>query len=190
MTGLTYHKRFRMELDLRGSLPCVPEPPDGYYLLPWDDGLLFHHAEVKYHSFRDQIDCDVFPNLASQDGCLKLMQAIRRRPGFLPGATWLVAHEIDYCGTIQGVRDANGFGAIQNVGVTPEHRGRGLGRLLLLHALRGFKSAGVHRAVLEVTAGNAGATALYRQIGFRARRTVYKPVLTSPAPVAEFASIR
>lgn len=190
MTGLTYFKRFRMELDLRGPVPFIPEPPDGYYLLPWDDGLLFRHAEVKHLAFQDQIDSEVFPSLATQEGCIKLMEAIRHRPGFLPGATWLVARGIDYCGTIQGVRDASGFGAIQNVGVTPEHRGRGLGRLLLLHALRGFKSAGVQRAVLEVTSSNANATALYRQLGFRARRTVYKPVVIREGLVADFVPVR
>lgn len=190
MTGLTFYKRFRMEMDLRGSLPPLVEPPDGYFLIPWDDGLLPRHAEVKFASFRDELDCDVFPSLCSIEGCVKLMESIRHRSGFLPGATWLVAKGIDYCGTIQGVRDSYGMGTIQNIGVVPDHRGRGLGKQLLLRALYGFKSAGVHRAILEVTARNSGALQLYRQVGFQCRKTVYKPMAVDPVQVAEPMLVR
>ena len=68
------------------------------------------------------------------------------------------------------------MGAIQNLGVTPERRGQGLGRALLLRALAGFQQAGLKQAFLEVTAQNAGAIHLYQQIGFVHSRTVYKAV--------------
>ena len=45
---------------------------------------------------------------------------------------------------------------------------------LLLQALHGFRRAGMDRAVLEVTAQNAGAIRLYRRLGFRFRKTLYK----------------
>jgi ribosomal protein S18 acetylase RimI-like enzyme len=190
MTGLTYFKRFRMEMDLRGSLPPLPELPEGYFALPWDDGLLGRHAEVKYHSFREELDGDVFPNLCNIEGCVKLMETIRHRSGFLPGATWLLAYGIDYCGTIQGVRDSYGLGAIQNIGVTPEHRHKGLGKQLLLRALHGFKAAGVFRAILEVTARNSSALQLYRRVGFQCKQTVYKPIAVDPVQVAEPMLVR
>lgn len=185
MFGLTYFKRYRMEIELRGALPPIPELPDGFFFLPWDDGLLARHAEVKYHAFAEELDTTVFPSLGSRDGCLQLMEAIRFRAGFLPGATWLIASGLDYCGTIQGVRDASGVGAIQNVGVVPEHRGRGLASALLTQALHGFKLAGVHKAMLEVTARNSAALDLYRRLGFRARRTVYKPIQLEIPAVAD-----
>lgn len=190
MTGLTYFKRYRMEMDLRGSLPPLAELPEGYFFIPWDDGLISRHAEVKFQAFRGELDADVFPSLCTIEGCVKLMETIRHRPGFLPGATWLLAHGIDYCGTIQGLRDASGWGAIQNVGIVTDHRGRGLGRLLLLKALYGFKSAGVAKAVLEVTARNHGALQLYRRVGFQCRQTVYKPIAADLAPVAEPMLVR
>jgi ribosomal protein S18 acetylase RimI-like enzyme len=56
----------------------------------------------------------------------------------------------------------------------PLHRGRGVGKALLLQALHGFRRAGLGRAVLEVTAQNDAAVRLYRSIGFRCRKTVYK----------------
>ena len=51
------------------------------------------------------------------------MSEISQKRGFAPEATWLVACAGDYCGTVQGVRDRPGLGAIQNLGVVPAHRG-------------------------------------------------------------------
>src|SRR5947209_262067 len=119
MTGLTYFKRYRMEMDLRQALPREPEMPFGYFFMPWDDGLLFRHADVKHAAFRDETDSALFPSFSSVEGCRKLMEAIRYRHGFVPGATWLIAHGPDCIGTVQGVRDREGVGAIQNVGVIP-----------------------------------------------------------------------
>lgn len=179
--GLTYFKRYRMEIDLDRPLPAIEAPP-GYQCIPWDPSLLVSHAEAKYASFRSEIDANVFPCLGDYDGCVRLMHEIVRKDGFLGGATWLVALEPDNlddealacCGTIQGIRDRSGYGAIQNLGITPEHRGRGLGSVLMLKALAGFQRAGLRRAFLEVTAQNDGAIRLYQRLGFAKVRTVYK----------------
>ena len=176
--GLTYFKRYRMELDLWGRKIQFPNLPEGYTARPWRDSLLEAHAEAKYQSFRIEIDANVFPCLGQLDGCRRLMREISSRDGFLGEATWLLESsrhgEIQFCGTIQGVRDGKGFGAVQNLGITPAHRGRGLGTHLLFHALLGFKRAGLRRAFLEVTAQNEGAVRLYQRLGFRRVKTVYK----------------
>jgi ribosomal protein S18 acetylase RimI-like enzyme len=170
-----------MEIDLADRQLVPPSVPEGYRILAWDDSLLDAHAEAKYHSFRGEIDSNVFPCLGDWVGCQRLMQEIRDKAGFLPGATWLVAHESangsrEYCGTIQGIRDYAGMGAIQNLGVTPEHRDRQLGTCLLIRALAGFQQAGLRRAFLEVTAQNHDAIRLYQRVGFSRARTVYKAV--------------
>jgi len=179
--GLTYFKRFRMEIDLQDRLFAPPPAPAGYRLLAWDDSLLDAHAEAKFQSFRGEIDSNVFPCLGDWLGCQRLMHEIRSKQGFLPQATWLIARESnlrqhEYCGTVQGIRDYTGLGAIQNLGVTPDHRGRQLGSCLLLWALEGFQKAGLRRAFLEVTAQNGGAIRLYQRLGFTKARTVYKAV--------------
>jgi ribosomal protein S18 acetylase RimI-like enzyme len=171
---ILYFKRFRMEIDLAAAPP--PALPAGYSWVPWGPSLVERHAEVKYLSFADEIDAVVFPNLGCRGGCLRLMSEIARRPGFEPQATWLIASGGLYCGTVQGVRERNGLGAIQNLGVVPAHRGQGLGAALLLQALQGFYRAGLGRAFLEVTAQNDGAIRLYRRLGFRCRKTIYKAV--------------
>ena len=172
---ITYYKRFRMEIDLDGSIrgPSMPPP---YRWVSWDEGLLEQHAEVKFVSFREEIDSHVFPCLGDRNGCQRLMREIRRKPGFLPAATWLILGPAGYVGTIQGVMDRGPIGAIQNVGVAPEFRGRGLGSALVRKALEGFHAAGLRRAYLEVTAENSSAVTLYRNVGFRRSKTLYKAV--------------
>jgi len=176
---VTYFKRFKMEIDLYDA-PPVPALPDGYRWVAWEDSLLDVHAEVMFCSFQDEIDALVFPSLADRRGCSALMHEIRRKSGFLPQATWLLASAAGCCGCIQGLRECSGLGAIQNLGVTPGHRGRGLGSALLLQALHGFLRAGLGRAWLEVTAQNDGAVRLYHRLGFRRRKTLYKAIDITP----------
>jgi hypothetical protein len=179
--GLTYFKRYRMEIDLNTTLLRHSAPSVRYQILGWHDSSLEAHAEAKYHSFRCEIDANVFPCLGDREGCLRLMDEITRRDGFLQQATWLLRYKATerasaYCGTVQGIRDGGIYGAIQNLGITPEHRGQGLGTYLLFKALEGFRQAGLPRAYLEVTAQNYGAVRLYHRLGFRTVKTVYKAV--------------
>jgi ribosomal protein S18 acetylase RimI-like enzyme len=180
--GLTYFKRFRMEVDLRPRDFSRAQLPKGYRFVAWDSRLIEAHAETKFLSFRTEIDANVFPCLADYAGCLRLMNEISHKPGFLPQSTWLIATTLtdsgdeEYCGTVQGVADQSHLGAIQNLGILAEHRGRGLGAALMLKALDGFKRAGLARAYLEVTSQNAEAIRLYRRLGFSKVRTVYKVI--------------
>ncbi len=178
--GVSYFKRFRMEMDLRGRNFSPLFVPPGYRLLPWEPSLLDEHALAKYHSFREELDADIFPCLAELDGCRRLMQEISLKDGFLPEATRLVVFsrkgETECCGTIQGIRATHKHGAIQNVGITPAHRGRGIGTVLISAALTGFQRSGLTRAYLEVTAQNDRAVQLYKRIGFRRMKTLFKAV--------------
>jgi ribosomal protein S18 acetylase RimI-like enzyme len=173
--NVTYFKRFRMEVDLYNP-PPLPALPAGYEWVPWHDSLVETHAEALFGSFHDEIDSAVFPSLGDARGCFYLMSEIRRKPGFLADATWLVRSPDGYCGTVQGVRERSGLGSIQNVGVTPPHRGLGIGSALVLQALHGFRRAGTGRVFLEATAQNDAAVRLYHRLGFRRRKTIYKAV--------------
>ncbi len=178
---VSYFKRYRMHFDLEQEVPDSSLPID-YRLLPWSEKLLGHHSQTKFESFRNELDANVFPCLGEADGCRRLMRDICGRQGFVPEATWLIAYQpanqrrADYCGTVQGIRDSQGIGLIQNVGITPAHRGLGLGRVLLSQALVGFQSRKLKVASLEVTAENRDAVRLYWRFGFRTTRTVFKTV--------------
>ncbi|MCC9656580.1 GNAT family N-acetyltransferase [Rhodopirellula halodulae] len=180
--GMTYFRRYRMELDLRDWTPHWDAPDleqRGYEWVPYDDGLIREHAAAKYHSFRSEMDADVFPCLSRRDGCLRLMREITGRASFVPNATWLIRYRDRVggrpipVGTIQGL-DLDEWGAVQNLGVVPEHRGNGLGALLMMRSAAGFQSAGLKRMHLEVTTANTPAVRLYERLGFRQAKVVYK----------------
>lgn len=182
MTGRpTYFKRFRMERPLDRPVP-PPTLPAGFRWQPWRDDLLDLFAEVKHGCFAGELDALVFPNFANPGGCRELVRAIRERREFCRAATWLAVGPAGAVGTVQGLCLTGRWGAVQNVGVLPGWRGHGVGRALVLRALHGFRSAGMRAACLEVTAANAQAVALYRRLGFRCTRTVYKLVTVAPVP--------
>ncbi len=171
-TVVRHYKRYRMERPLVGPAEPLPPPP-GYFVVPWDERHVDVHGDVKYRSFVEELDTVLFPNLASVTGCRLLMRAIRDCQGFCPRATWLIAGPDGYCGTVQGVLHDTGVGVIQNLGVTPESRGRGLGAVLLARAVAGFAAAGARTVALDVTAENTPAVRLYRKFGFRATKSTY-----------------
>jgi GNAT superfamily N-acetyltransferase len=178
--SLTYFKRYRMELRLdRVPLDSTPVP-EGFSMLPWSPSLINHHASVKFESFSHEIDTHVFPCLGQKDGCKHLMREIVNRGNFVAEATWLAVRKNDFnsqlqaCGTVQGLLTSQRDGAIQNLGVHPDCRNLGLGKTLLIYALRGFREAGCMFANLEVTVQNTAAIRLYERYGFQKVETLFK----------------
>ncbi len=178
--GLTYFKRYKMEIRLDPNMPCEMQLPSNYDFVPWSENILAEHARVKWESFREEMDAHVFPCLAEREGCYRLMKDIADRSSFAPEATWLVRHTLPGgvekrpCGTVQGMLVAPREGAIQNLGVHPEYRDLGIGQALLFRALGGFISIGCSHVQLEVTVQNTAAIRLYDRLGFRRTETLFK----------------
>ncbi|QEL15674.1 GNAT family N-acetyltransferase [Limnoglobus roseus] len=169
-----YFKRHHMRLDLASPVAVPPLPP-GFHWLAWHESLVDAHADVLRQAFQDAADARLFPNLGCESGCRMLARAIRDCATFCPQATWLLAGPAGAVGCVQGLLEA-GEGGVQNVAVLPEHRGRGFGAALLLQSLAGFQAVGATVAELEVTAANGSAVALYRRLGFRPYKAVYRSV--------------
>ena len=178
---VSYFKRYRMQIDLQefGNVR-TPELPPGFALHPWSESLIEAHAHVKYMSFQNEIDCNVFPCLGDADGCERLMNEISNRGGFVPEATWLMTwtdpihHRTQSIGTVQGIREQKDVASIQNIGIVPSFRGRGLGTAVVYRSLSGFAKVGVRFVTLEVTANNSKAHRLYERLGFRILKVVFK----------------
>jgi hypothetical protein len=179
--AISYFKRYKMEIDLAGL--AQPTWPAGFEACPWRSELFETHVDTLAGCFQGGLDTAVFPSLGSVDGCRALMAEIVRRPAFIPEATWLLVGPGGPCGTIQALRERGVLGAIQNVGILPAWRGRGLGRALLLQSLKGMWQSGLGRAILEVTGQNETAIQLYLRMGFRRTKVLYKAVpATSSTP--------
>ena len=179
---LVFFKRYRMQFDLRNHRFEEISIPIDFRLLEWQPSLLRSHAEVKFRSFREELDSNVFPSLGNADGCVKLMKDISRSNGFVPEATWLLVHSAPdrevaiNCGTVQGIMDGPDLGLIQNIGIAKSYRGLGLGSLIVRKSLAGFQSVGAKVVSLEVTTQNESAIRLYERLGFKTKKIVYKTV--------------
>ena len=181
MADKQFFKRYRMEIRLEEAPVPFPVLPDGYVWREWNESDVERHALTKFRSFRDELDAEVFSCLGEYYGCLRLMTDIAQQESFLGPATWLVScadnGEIPQdCGTIQGLASIPESGAIQNVGIVPQHRGQGLGRALVQAALCGFRDSGLTTVSLEVTAANVPAVKLYQSLGFLITKTLYRTV--------------
>ncbi|MFN9751060.1 MAG: GNAT family N-acetyltransferase [Planctomycetota bacterium] len=189
----TYFRRYCMQIDLRnGWTPRSLSPlPPGFELWPWKESLREAHARAKYESFREEMDTNIFSCLGNEEGCRRLMRDISFRDGFLPEATWLLVHHSAErktgvpCGTIQAIRTGPRVASIQNVGVSPAFRGRGLGSWLVNHSLQGMHRSQFEFGQLEVTASNLGAIRLYERLGFHRLKVVHKStdVRSFPSPL-------
>lgn len=183
--SIQYVKRLQMVFDFTKTKLAEAELPQEFRFISWDRSLLEAHADVKHRGFRNDSDGEIFPTFRSYDRCLSLMQAIAEGPSFLPEATLLIAYghrdgeeqgPLEYVANIQGMRHAAEVGAIQNVAVLPDFRGRGIGRALVLGSLRGFRGVGVDRVTLEVTADNNHAVRLYQHIGFTTYKVYFREI--------------
>ena len=100
-----------------------------------------------------------------------------------PDNYYLVAKEgpaepvVGYAG-LRAPRQGGDSGDIQTIAVTPEHRGKGLGSLLMRALLDEAGARGVDTIFLEVRADNEVALGLYERLGFEPidrRRGYYQP---------------
>lgn len=160
--GYVYsHHYTRMDIDLGGPV-SVPGPPEGVTLRTYEVGpddatvhAAFNRAWSQYEGERWK-----------PEPLERWMDAVESED-FDP-AHWHVAVQgDDVVGFCLGERYGE-HGWIQYLGIVPEHRGRGLGRLLLLRGLAGFFDDGVRRVELTVSSANVpAARALYDSVGMR-----------------------
>jgi ribosomal-protein-alanine acetyltransferase len=70
--------------------------------------------------------------------------------------------------------DDKGIGHITTIGVAPEHRGRGLAKMLLKKAEEVLSERNIYTLVLEVRVGNHVAQNLYKSCGYTVTQRVPK----------------
>ena len=83
-----------------------------------------------------------------------------------PLSLWLVALDGETVAGYVGSQSVEGEADMMNVAVHPEHRRRGIARMLINELTDALAKQGVHSLALEVRSSNAPAIALYEQLGF------------------------
>ena len=174
-------KRSQMVFDFTKTPFTPAQLPPGFWFVAWSAPLIEPHADILHRSFRNDSDGAVFTSFQQYNHCRRLIESLADSPAFLPEATLIVAYGdpdgmFEYVANIQGLKLSEEVGAIQNVAVLPEYRQRGIGQALVQGALKGFRSAGVHRVTLEATSDNHTAVNLYSRIGFTTFRVYMREI--------------
>ena len=134
-------------------IPKIPRP-DGLHSLPWTDdtSALFHAAYARSFVTRPG-----FPGTPRETWVAEAQEEGRFRPD-------LSRVVVDHDGHVAGfVTISDNW--IDQVGVVPEWRGRGLGAHLVVRSLRALRRAGCEDAWLAVNVDNP-AHELYLRLGF------------------------
>lgn len=155
------HHYARLEIDLT-ERPNVPASPAGVAVRPYEVGA----DDAAVH--------DAFNRAWSQyEGERWAPEPLERwledtaAETFDP-ATWHLAVEGGRIVAFCLCEQYPDLGWVQYLGTVPEQRGRGLGRLLLLHALATYYDRGVRTVGLTVSSENVpAARALYDSVGMR-----------------------
>ena len=156
------------------NIPSAPE----IRWIPFSQEAEGDFARVVERTYEKTLDC---PKLNEAGRVRGRLAGYRRGPAFAP-ELWMIAEvggEATAC-LLQNVRPEEDSYELAYVGVVPEHRGKGLGRRAVEHALRVLgEREGSTRLWLAVDSANTPAVNTYNQLGFTIydRRVVYFSLL-------------
>jgi mycothiol synthase len=143
--------------------PPPAAPPDGYAIRdfePGRDDRAAHAVIQRAFSEWPEYEPQPFEDWAAMT---------LGRPGFVPALLGLAVRDGDVVGAALLMEDDD-LGWIDQLAVAREHRGRGLGKALLMHAFARTWERGGRRCGLG-TDERTGARGLYENVGMHARKT-------------------
>jgi GNAT superfamily N-acetyltransferase len=122
-------------------------------------------AEIIKASYRQSMDCPALEGVRQIGDVI----AGHKASGVYRPESWWIA---SWSGAPAGCLLLNdnpisGAADVVYLGVTPEFRGRGLGRAMLQHAANDIRRRGYGNMTLAVDAANPYALAIYQSVGFK-----------------------
>jgi GNAT superfamily N-acetyltransferase len=96
-----------------------------------------------------------------------ILEADLEHPDTSYQGVWVAVHDDRIIGSVAiRLLDDAKAAELKRMYLQPEHRGRGLGRALLSHAIDWAKDRGCHSIVLDTSIGMTAAQRLYESVGF------------------------
>ncbi len=165
-----------------------PAPPDEAELLGWDESRRALFVEAMEASYRQTLDCPRLHGLRRPDDVLAGHMAAGRFDGDL----WTLVRLGGRSAAVLLLAEVPDQRCVELVylGVTLEHRRRGLGQYLMRRAMALTAERGWRTLTLAVDDRNEPAMALYRSMGLRrfARRIALAlPIDAAPNPSGDDA---
>ena len=182
--GFEVHERIFMEWPLQPPPEAVQGDgagfgpgaevhlPKGMELRRWADTDLGAAARLIAASYDRHLDSHINEQYRTAAGSQRFLHNIVRFPGcgyFDPGASLALVERgsPDLAGLLLCSRVRDDVGHVTQICIAPAHRGRGLGRLLMVECVRILSERGFSLLTLTVTASNRRAVSLYEWLGFR-----------------------
>ena len=173
--GFTLYRRLFMVQKL-GDERAAPRPELAreLELRPWRDDDLSAAGRLISEAYADHPDSLINDQYRSSQGSMRFLHNIVRYSGcgtFAPQVSFVACERAsrEMVGLVLGSRVSADSGHITQLCVRPQHRRRGLARLLLNIAAAGFWRQGMSMVSLTVTEANLRAIELYRSEGFECR---------------------
>ncbi|MBP1744605.1 MAG: acetyltransferase [Firmicutes bacterium] len=140
----------------------------------YGEGLVFKTFEKgKDEGLRCCIQNDIFNDSSRVPLTLNDIFFDVSREYYLEGGSAFLYKDGECIGYGQIVIDSD-MPFIVNIGLIPGYRGKGYGRLLLIHFLEIVRDRGFDQVRLNVRSGNEDALRLYRKLGFSIISETYK----------------
>ena len=186
-TGFQIFPRLFMERDLTPSFaglwhtdllvarPPKPLPPD-MELRAWHDEDFTAAGRLIAASYEGHLDSHINDQYRSVAGSLRFLHNVVRFPGcgaFDPVASKVVVKNStkELAGLLLCSRVRNDTAHITQICVAKQHRGLGLGTLLLKSSAAGLRKRHYSTLTLTVTEGNTEAVSLYKTQNFQIKHT-------------------
>ena len=169
-SGFKKHDRRFMSLNRPESLAC-PLLPEGYHITPFSETDIEEVTRTVFKSVDGSADQELFPYVyGSFDSTLRFHQRVSAGDFGIhkPTYSWILKFGDDCIGACFMTTSEDHIGHVMHLAITPEFRRSGLGKSLLLHALKNlFKiEPDLKEIDLAVTLSNP-ARYLYESIGFK-----------------------
>lgn len=188
--GFQSFRRVFLGADLHALPAAAAEaaasPAAGLRVEPWGSASFEEAAQLILTSYQHHVDSRINDQYRTLAGALRFMHNIAHYPGcgaFDPSASFLARANShgELVGMILASRVKPQVAHITQVCVLPGRQGQGLGRALIGRCLERLLRRGLRSATLTVTAANAPANHLYRELGF-ATRTEFDAYVWEKAP--------
>lgn len=176
--GFRVYPRLFMQLPLRVASAAIstalPPVPD-IEIRNWAEGDFQSAAQVITAAYFGHIDSDINDQYRTVAGSTRFLNNIVRFPGcgVFDAQSSLVAVSRS-TGTVAGLllasRVRDDVGHVTQICVSPEFRGRGLGKALMVQCCRSLQRRGFSQLTLTVTEANRPAVDLYEHLGFETKR--------------------
>jgi ribosomal protein S18 acetylase RimI-like enzyme len=176
--GFQRFRRLFLSLDLamRETATIVrPRPLEDIAIRGWTEASYQPAAGIITAAYRAHIDSEINDQYRTSAGSLRFLNNIVRFPGcgvFDPEASFVAIHQPtdSLIGVILCSRVRDDVGHVTQVCLLPEHRGEGIGRLLMAATSAALRRRRFNLLTLTVTEANHRAVDLYRKMGFAEKR--------------------